>query len=53
MSGRPLMGQVILVVALAALLGHVCALESDAAHGPAEHRPAGVHSRRSSRSVSW
>jgi hypothetical protein len=31
------MCRAILVVALATLLGHVCALESEAAHGPAEH----------------
>jgi hypothetical protein len=31
------MCRVVLVVALAALLGHVCALETEAAHGPAEH----------------
>lgn len=43
MSGRPLMCRVVLVVALAALLGHVCALETDAAHGLAEHaRSAGA-----------
>ncbi len=38
-SRRPLMRRGVLVVALAALLGHVCALESEAAHGPAEHAP--------------
>ena len=36
-SGRSLMCRAVLVVALAALLGHVCALEIEAAHGPAEH----------------
>ena len=37
MSGRPLRSRVVLVVALAALLGHVCALETETAHGSAEH----------------
>lgn len=36
LSGRWLMGRVALVVALVVLLGHVCALEADAAHEPPE-----------------
>ena len=36
-SRRLLMRRGLLVVALAALLGHVCALETEAAHGPAAH----------------
>ena len=36
-SGRPLRYRAVQVVALAALLGHVCALETEAAHGSAEH----------------
>ena len=31
------MWRVVLVVALACLLGHVCALETEAAHGPVGH----------------
>jgi hypothetical protein len=37
MSGRPSVRRGLLLVALTALLGHVCALETEAAHGPAEH----------------
>jgi hypothetical protein len=36
-SGRPLRYRVVLVVALAALLGHVCALETETAHGSVAH----------------
>jgi hypothetical protein len=36
-SGRPLRYRVLLVVALAVLLGHVCAPETGAVHGSAEH----------------
>jgi hypothetical protein len=37
MSGRPFLCRGILVVALAALLGHICAPEIEGAHGPAGH----------------
>jgi hypothetical protein len=35
-----LMCRGLLVVALAALLGHVCALETEAVHGPVERAPS-------------
>ena len=37
MSGRPFLWRGILVVALAALLGHICAPDIEGTHGPAGH----------------
>jgi hypothetical protein len=40
MRGRPFAARGFLAVALAALLGHVCALEIASAHGSVGHAPA-------------